>query len=61
MDYLSEHGGKRFSKQLIMSWTKEVGTTDLETLCVFTGLPEKLLLLLLRELEEEGAVKKIRR
>jgi len=61
MDYLSEHGGKHFAKQLIVSWVKEVGTTDLETICVFTGLPDKLLLPLLCELEEEGAVKKIRR
>jgi len=59
--FSEEMGGKHFSKQLIISWTKEVGTTDLETLCVFTGLPNKLLLPLLHELEEEGALKKIRR
>lgn len=39
-----ETGGKHFSKQLIVSWIKEVGITDFTALQVFTGLPEKLLL-----------------
>jgi len=50
-------GGRDFAKVAILDWLEYVGGSNLRLLETVTGLPQKLLSVLLAELMEENRVK----
>jgi len=59
-DYFNEMGGRHLAKQLLYTWVKENATSDIRSFSLFTGLPNKIVETLLLELEQEGAIKRLR-
>ena len=53
---ITEIGGKRVAKSVILSWLKGCGGSNLKLLETATGLPQELLSPLLAEMMEEKAI-----